>query len=338
MINPEAPVLEPRDFFGREPIVKRLFSRIGADRPQSIAVIGGKKSGKTSLLNYIFNDEVRRKYLANPDSYIFTLVRSDQSSHSASSILELVADTAFGNEPDSNPYSALQKLVESHHGAGKKLIVLFDDFHLVTGNKDFPLEFFSFLRSLANNYNVAYVTTSYLELQQLCVVKAIEESPFFNIFTNLTLGLFTPGEGAGLLTGILALDKAMADSIVGLCGPHPYILKSVASLIAANTITASDAANSFEKSVLPHLVPYFGKIVSLLPKDAYNALRAAEKNGKPDVKELHHLRPLIRHGFLVENDDRVEPFSAAFGLFIKKHCTQTMLRGGDGYVKGASIN
>ncbi len=332
MINPDLAVLEPRDFFGREPIVKRLFSRIGAERPQSIAVIGGRKSGKTSLLNHIFHEETRNAFLGSPDRYAFTLIRNAKVSVTADAMLRLIIAGAFGSETeDANPYAALQKLVGAHHEMGKKLIVLFDDFHLVTGNKDYPLEFFSFLRSLANNYNVAYVTTSYLELQQLCVVKAIEESPFFNIFTNLTLGLFTSEEGGEFLAHLLGSQRVVSDALARFCGPHPYLLKSVAALVLDKAISLSDATKAPEKSVLPSLVPYFEKIVSLLPKDAFPALKAVAKNGKPDIRELHHLRTLIRHGFLVEEDDCVEPFSEAFGLFIRKHCTQAMLKGRDGY-------
>jgi len=43
------------------------------------------------------------------------------------------------------------------------------------------------MRSMANTYNVAYVTTSSETLQKLCVLKDVEESPFFNIFTNIAL-------------------------------------------------------------------------------------------------------------------------------------------------------
>jgi hypothetical protein len=332
MINPELPVSEPAEFFGREPIVKRIFSRIGAERPQSIAVIGGRKSGKTSLLNYLFNEQVRGRFLTNPELYTFSLIRSDSVTGGAEHLLRLVTGGALGEgRGDQNPYASLQKLVEAIHSEGKKLIVLLDDFHLVTGNKEYPLEFFSFLRSLANNYNVAYVTTSFLELQQLCVVKAIEESPFFNIFTNVSLGLFSISEATEYLSSILGTARNVAEEIVTACGPSPYLLKIVASLIQGKKVVESEVASSYEKTVHPSFVPYFEKIVSILPKDSYTSLKAVIKSGTPDVKERHLLRVLVHHGFLVEDGDRIVPCSQAFALFLRKNLTQSMLRGRDGY-------
>jgi eukaryotic-like serine/threonine-protein kinase len=334
MIDPDAPITASEEFFGRESVVKRIFSRIGAERPQSIAVIGGRKSGKTSLLNYMMSESTRSAYLANPGQYIFTLIRSDSLDGKPEQMLKLVIGDAFGGvDDDRNVYASLQKLVEPMHAAGKKLIVLFDDFHLVTGNKEYPLEFFSFFRSLANNYNVAYVTTSFLELQQLCVVKAIEESPFFNIFTNLSLGLFTQDEAARYLQRLANIPKKAAESIIAFCGPSPYLVKMIAWLVEQKKVDASEVVAGYEKSVHQFFIPYFEKIVSLLPRDSFNPLRAVVKNGTPDIKELHHLRTLVRHGFLIENGDKVDPFSEAFGIFLKKNLSQSMLLGRDGYGK-----
>ncbi|HOT02427.1 MAG TPA: ATP-binding protein, partial [Acidobacteriota bacterium] len=40
-------------FFGRRREVTRIFSRIGAARPQSVSVVGERRIGKSSLLNHI---------------------------------------------------------------------------------------------------------------------------------------------------------------------------------------------------------------------------------------------------------------------------------------------
>ena len=103
----------------------------------------------------------------------------------------LCSQLPSGCTTSDNFYGDFHKRIETFHQSGKKVIVFLDDFHFITSNKNFPLEFFSFLRSMANNYNLAYVTTSFLELQKLCKVKEIQESPFFNIFTNMHLAMIS---------------------------------------------------------------------------------------------------------------------------------------------------
>ncbi|HSE99153.1 MAG TPA: ATP-binding protein, partial [Blastocatellia bacterium] len=46
-------IKDPRQFFGRSREVSKIFSRIGASRPQSISVVGERRIGKSSLLYYI---------------------------------------------------------------------------------------------------------------------------------------------------------------------------------------------------------------------------------------------------------------------------------------------
>ncbi len=48
-------------FFGRRRgEVARIFSRIGAARPQSVSVVGERRIGKSSLLNHIASPRSRR--------------------------------------------------------------------------------------------------------------------------------------------------------------------------------------------------------------------------------------------------------------------------------------
>ena len=193
--NYNSPVLNREDFFGRSTIISKIYSRIGANRPQSISLVGDAKIGKSSLLWYLAQPETKEHYLNNPESYIYFYIpvvdKGDLNFENFSeffwNIILSDIDKYVQLEDKTPSYDLFKKIVERLTQNQKKIILFFDDFHLTTQNESFPLEFFSFLRSLANNYNMAYVTTSYLDLQQLCVSKEVEESPFFNIFTNLSL-------------------------------------------------------------------------------------------------------------------------------------------------------
>ena len=65
------PVTNRDLFFGRTTPLAKIYSRIGADRPQSISVVGEPKIGKSSLLWYLALEETRRARLRNPDDYIY---------------------------------------------------------------------------------------------------------------------------------------------------------------------------------------------------------------------------------------------------------------------------
>jgi len=152
-------------------------------------------------------------------------------------------------------------------------VLLLDDFHLITGSPKFPLEFFSFLRSLANNYNLAYITTSFLELQKLCVVKDIEESPF-STSSPTSAGAAGEEEACRLLAALTG--RAEVRELAAWCGGYPYVLKLVGRELASGK-----AAPDPEKDLLPVLVPYFERIVSILPPDAFNPLKSLARGKSP---------------------------------------------------------
>ncbi|MEJ2663281.1 MAG: ATP-binding protein, partial [Spirochaetia bacterium] len=300
MLEPEKATTTPDMFYGRKTIVRRIFSRVGADRPQSVAVIGGRKIGKTSLLNHIHHPEVRGDFLEDTQGFIFLKINlKDEGYGDADGFLaDVYRQLTGGDAKGQNWYTVIQKYVEETHNSGKKLIFLLDDFHYITRNQNFPLEFFSFLRSLANNYNLAYVTTSYLELQKLCIAKDIEESPFFNIFTNLALGMLSSQTALELCRDLTGWEEAQAGELVRWCGPLPYALKIAVKKINSS---ASPSPDGFEKLLLPELKGYFEEILSILPKDAFKPLRELAKGKSPDPRDIHLLQPLIRQNFLTED-------------------------------------
>ena len=80
-----------------------------------------------------------------------------------------------------------------------RLVLLLDEFESITKNPNFGADFFAFLRSMANTQEIAYVTTSARNLQELCHTQEIADSPFFNVFSNLHLGPFARREAMELI-------------------------------------------------------------------------------------------------------------------------------------------
>lgn len=350
MIDPEAPVAKPEDFFGRRNIVRRIYSRIASERPQSVAVIGGRKAGKTSLLAYLADPAVMRENLSSPGRYRFVSVPGvDDPLLDAACFLRGLSGLLGGKrEPGETEYNRLQRRVEDLHRGGINLVCFFDDFHHVTRNTNFPLEFFSFLRSLANNFNLAYVTTSHLELQKLCVAKDIEESPFFNIFTNIALGPLADDEARDLLVSLTGWSAADAGRLAVWAGPLPYVMK----LVARACPDGPPADGRRETLLLSVLEGYFTAVLSILPREAFKPLKDLVKGKAADPRDSHFLKPLVRHHFLLDEtedmtrgdsrsdrrelpaasseNDNLTFFSEAFKLFVQKRAVAGMLKGDGG--------
>ena len=131
-------------------------------------------------------------------------------------------------------YDGFNDLVKQLMQEEKKLVVFCDDFGVVTQHQNFPLDFFSFMRSLANSHDLGYVTTSSGPLQKLCHTQDIEESPFFNIFTTVNLEAFKAEEARCLVE-----EPAQAagrpfeqetEWVLNLGGNLPYLLQATASI------------------------------------------------------------------------------------------------------------
>src|SRR6266498_5436313 len=71
-------IKDPAQFFGRSREVSKIFSRLAASRPQSLSIVGERRIGKSSLLNYINHPQVRSGYLDQPDAYIFAFIDLQQ--------------------------------------------------------------------------------------------------------------------------------------------------------------------------------------------------------------------------------------------------------------------
>jgi hypothetical protein len=231
-------------FLGRQGIVSKIYARIGASRPQSVSIVGDFKIGKTSLIWYLMQEKIKKAFLDAVNDYIYVSVPvTPQTSESLDTFGEYLFTAINIQVPDkiqpshpsgSSVYDDIKKLIDLSSRRNKKVIIFFDDFNLITQNDAFPLEFFSFMRSLANNYNLAYVTSSYEDLQKLCISKDVEESPFFNIFTNMTLKAFTEDEAEHLVrsthnSGIdLTPEKEILLQEAGL---FPYPLKMACNIL-----------------------------------------------------------------------------------------------------------
>jgi hypothetical protein len=246
------PIRQRDYFFNRQREVSQVLGLLR--NLQNAALVGPRRIGKTSLLFHLADPAIHTSYGLSPDEYVFAyldgeeLTELDASQIRRAMMEELVAALeassrgsargAGGHEFPSvvlpeGPlgYRAFRQAVRQLTQRGLKLIFCFDEFECLGANPHLGPGFFSSLRGLAGQFDVAYVTASKTLLQALTYAHAETlSSPFFNTFAHLHLNLFSDDDAQGLIEQLAAkagvpFPSDLGDLIVELAGPHPLLLQ-----------------------------------------------------------------------------------------------------------------
>jgi hypothetical protein len=115
-------------------------------------------------------------------------------------------------------YFGLRTLLQGARDMGLKLTIALD--HLDALNQNFRLEqiFFSALRSLHTSYAIAYLAASQSsidKLERICPYGP--GSPFFNIFQQISIGLFTEQDSREMVVTLPSLANASFPGFVVDC-------------------------------------------------------------------------------------------------------------------------
>lgn len=324
-------IKDPAQFFGRSREVSKIFSRIGASRPQSISVVGERRIGKSSLLQFINHPEVRQRYLDRAESYTFAFIDLQQKRRLTLSefFVELFAllAAATGDKTLTKlkpSFDSVRTVLDNFRRDGRKLVVLFDEFDAITTNRAFDLEFYSFLRSIANNYDVAYVTSSARDLQELCHTQLIADSPFFNIFTNVFLRAFTRKESIALISEPSAEAglplEGYARRIMEIAGYFPYFLQIACSAYFDHLSENEGKLDreDVEATFLDEAKGQFRFIWDHLNEGSRRAIREFIEHGRVEKEHEHIYEDLKRAGYFIEDDRGPRVFSTQFSSVISR--------------------
>jgi serine/threonine protein kinase len=328
-------IREPQDFYGRKSEVQRIYARIASgSRPQSISVVGERRTGKSSLLHFLYHPDNRKKFLPKPETYVFALMDFQEERMTGlkdffTAIFEAFAqelgdEFKAGFNPD---YQGFRALVRTLDGRGIRMIVLFDEFEMVTSNKLFDPEFFAFFRSMANKYNIAYIATTAKDLQSLCHSKEIATSPFFNIFSNLNLGAFKAEEAVELIREPSAAAgcplEPFADDILRFAGLFPFYLQMACAVFfelaksgrKRDAATLQEAKRSFLEEAGVHFKNTWEKF-----SPVEQALVAGLLQGKkPRESEVYLANKLLKESYLIENNGQFTLFSETFAEHVRQN-------------------
>lgn len=323
-----------RFFFNRFSEIEKIFSRIGGERPQSVSVVGKRKIGKSSLLFHVFTEEIAQEYIKNLDDYIFIFVDlQEKRSMDVEQFFELLqreikeqmpAELTEGFPESESTYEGFRQTLQKIKSMEKKLIIFMDEFDVVVSNENFGADFFAFLRHVANWFDLAYVVSSREELFHLCQTQEIMDSPFWNIFNTLWLGLFGRESSLDLIRTLSReeghpLDD-YTDFILKLAGDHPFYLQVACCIVFDflmhhESVSEEDLMKVEEefKSESQNYFEYLWKKLIDKEKNALCNLKMEE-----NTEEINLLQNLNKKGILMKENDKYTFFSEKFAEFVKE--------------------
>lgn len=202
------PIIEPYQFFGREELLRHIYGAWNKPVPESILIIGPRRCGKTSLLNYL-NNITQATYL-RPDQpkgwpedwwpHQFKLafvdfrdINMQQPETLATNVLQQFQIKV----PNNCNIADLSNLIKPQ--LTEPMVILMDEIEAGLAAPALEADFWWNMRSLGSHRKLSFVVTATSRPVQLARDNN-RPSPFFNLFGhNLKLKAFTEAEAKELL-------------------------------------------------------------------------------------------------------------------------------------------
>jgi hypothetical protein len=353
-------ISDPHRFFGRAREVEQIFSRLSNAELESSSLVGDRRIGKTSLLNYLADPGVRTAHFLGPEHYIFVYVDLEMVDEAMGpeqlwrrlltlmrrrckdpEVIDLLSDIERQERLDT---FTLDELFQEVDDKGQHVVFLLDEFERVTENANFGPDFYFGLRSLMVQHRFALVTSSRLELIELCHSDAIKSSPFFNIFANINLRPFSVADFELLTSRSLSgttvqFSEQEMQHVLDLAGLHPYFLQVACWILyeshqkgLSETARTDFLTEQFGDEATPHLIDYWDNSddnEKIVLTAAALLGRSAEPMREFSLQDLQRLfargeptlRRLVKRGLLMSGSERYRLFSSVLGPWILSQIT-----------------
>lgn len=264
-------ITQPRYFFGRQRELKRIFDLLKRHPLQNAAIIGKRRSGKTSLLHYLKNitttpaaqlrPNQKSDWLPNPENYRWIFVDlQDARMQSREGLLGYILECLEMAIP--NPCD-LDKFMDAVSGKlHKPTVILLDEIGVgLQRCPELDDGFWESLRSLATNYtqgNLAFVLAtpeSPIELAR----HTGHSSPFFNIFGySATLGALTEVEARELIASSpIPFPEDDTKWILAQSGRWPILLQ-ILCRERLFTLEDGETEDNWQEEALQQMQPFLG--------------------------------------------------------------------------------
>lgn len=335
--------------------MEQIFGRLRNEEFESSSLVGEHRIGKTSLLKYLANPKVRLEHGLESERYSFVYVDLQLVDQSADpnrlwrhllppmqrqcSEQEVKETAARLLQRDRLDAFDLDELFQTVDDSGQHVVFMLDEFERITTNPNFGPDFYYGLRSLMIQHRVALVTSSRLELIELCHSDAVKSSPFFNIFANIRLRVFSQAECELMVKRALAqtdvvFSEPEMEAVHALAGLHPYFLQVACNMLYASyEMGLGDVGRraymteEFRAQAVPQLVNYwdnsadYEKIVLTAAAMLERTAPSAAGFTLADLQRVFAraepwLERLGKRGLLASSGGRYRLFSSVAGPWI----------------------
>lgn len=350
------PIKRPDDFYGRALQTRRFFEIIGGTQAQSVSILGLRRAGKTSFLQYVAHEEVMARHLSDSENYVMVYVDMSTCKTPADFYHRLLIRlrTALGEGESVNLWTEAPTSGTRMYDVEallcqypqKRVVLLLDEFdHLKTAA--FDQDFLTELRAMTSvlDYEMACVTASYWDLYQLgSHIGLPPTSPFYNIFypTPIYMSGFElddvkalirePAERAGL-----NVTHEDVQRIFQLSGSLPFFIQATAAKWFQEK---KKGTNPNPAKIGSHMVavmsPYFAqwwRHFSPPERDLLQALTNKDPIDKlpyTDIELSEAARRLLNYGLLVRWGDGFRMNGSIIGFWIRLYAGKIVLNGRNG--------
>jgi hypothetical protein len=352
----------PNPFFHRGPVRQRdyFFNRqhevghaLGLLRSlQNVALVGQRRIGKTSLLFRLADPAIHSDHGLSPAEYLFVYLNGEELTElddgEIRSVMaeELAAALEMAGHPKPDlafpegylEYRTFRHVVRRLTQQGLKLVFCFDEFEELGTNPRLGPGFFSGLRGLTGQFDVAYVTASRTPIHTLAYAQPETlSSPFFNTFAPLYLSLFSDEDAQGLVQTLATKAGAtfapdLVHLIVELAGPHPLLLQ-IAGFHAFEAWRQRDGLleesnhaeirHHFFAEAQPHYDYYWRH---LTPEEQYTL--ATLPLAQHSQEQRRNLRSLEQQCLVTRCDGGLDYLSTTFRSFVRQQPVSDLLQAG----------
>lgn len=328
-------ITDPAYFIGRQRELEQLYSAIATQ--QCVSMVGERKLGKSSLLTHLTDAATLRSFGLDPAQYLFVYFDLEglASARRDDFWIELL-DPIGLRLPPGDLAQALQRQLDAGdvrfltarrvlrrlRDADLQLVLMLDEFESLARNAQFEPDFYGELRSLAGELGCVILTASKRSLYDLTYEHSSTlSSPFFNIFSELPIGLLSDDDARSILIELSkrAEQPFCADEVqfaIDLAGPHPFFVQ-----VAGQHLYDTPGRGAPRS---PEIYELIRKRFAAEAEDHYRyiwaALDAAEQSGLwalPDAR-AGQLKALRAKGLVREIAHQAAPFGTAFAAFLDR--------------------